>query len=1115
MNALFEALEEDEAVRQIEAAFAAEKGQTLVYGLSGTQKHVVYAASFARHPRPTVILVHSRESLVDWRENLSCLLPDVPVLELPELDDLGGEIEAEAQSHALSARRMAVLGRLVRGESVIVLAGGRAAVERGMSLSDFERLSLKLHIGDAIGREHLLSSLASLGYERVDEVEQAGQFSARGGIVDLFPINLETPVRLEFFDEEIDSLRAYDLLTKRSQENIPQLEVLPLAGGKPVGKDRKRGELFLSYLNGRGSIIFDEPMRLREEIRSMVRENPELQPYLFSWDELLEAGKENNVLYSALMLQKIHGAEPDNMISITFTNMTTFARQLELFFGEVSRWLSQGVRVLALLPGKEKAEGLCRMLEEQKLPVSLLQPEEPLSPAKVNVLKGRLLSGFELMQDRLVVVTEKDIFGRSKRRLQQKNKPDYAGDRIRYFREIHPGDYVVHVNHGIGRYMGVVTMEIDGVKKDYLNLRFGGNDKLFVPTEQVQLLQKYVGKEGVAPRLSHLNGTEWAKAKAKAKKSAEDIADKLISLYAAREQSKGFAFSPDDMSQQEFEDAFPFEETDDQLRAIREVKADMEKPEPMDRLICGDVGFGKTEVAIRAAYKAVMDGKQVAVLVPTTVLAQQHYQTFSERFLHFLPTVDVLSRFRTPKEQRETLRKVESGDVDILIGTHAILNTRRVHFKDLGLLIVDEEQRFGVKQKEKIRKVSAGIDVLTLSATPIPRTLNMSLNGVRDMSIIETPPAERFPVQTYVVESRPDILTEAVRREMKRGGQIFFVYDRVASIETMREKLQKLVPEARILVAHGQMEEGRLERVMMDFYEGQADILLATSIIENGLDIANANTIIVYNADHFGLSQLYQMRGRVGRSHHMAFAYFVYQPDRILSETAEKRLNAMKEFAELGTGFKIAMRDLEIRGAGNLLGAEQHGHIASVGFEMYRKLLAEAIDSRKEKKPVKLRPEPVISIHVEAYIDSGYIPDAQHKLEIYQRIASIRKNEEIPEFIDELIDRFGEPSPGVMELLAVTRIKNLSRHLGIARIVQQPAAVELHLVEKPELSMKQLMKLKEKFGPAMVLLPEQSLIRIKLRPQYQKSITSFLTRVLQALAGEPAVREGQKSRKGA
>ena len=1095
MNTLFRALGEDASVRKIQELFAGEGGTSLVYGLSGSQKHAVYAAAYAAAPRPTVIIVHSQESLEDWREDLAGLLPQVTVLELPEVDAAGEVLRAAASGRERSARRMDVLGRLVRGEQLIVLALAGAAVAKGMSRSDFSRLSLRLGTGEAVGLAHLIERLAGLGYERVEEVEAMGQFSARGGIVDVFPVNRTTPVRVEFFDEEIDSLREYDLGTKRSVKSIGALSILPLAQAEATGKP----EPFLSYLSAEGTVIFDEPTRIRETIRTLVKENPDGKGQLFRWEDLLAAAEAHTVVFSALMLQQVHGCTPDVMMSVTVTNMTPFQRQMDLLASELSRWLAAGERVLALVGTREKADGLRELLAKRRIPSAVIEAGAELDSRLVSVQVGRLLAGFEFAQDHLVVLTEKDIFGRVKRRLTAK-APD--GEKISHFRDIKPGDYVVHVNHGIGKYLGVVTLDVGGVHRDYLHIKYGGEDKLYVPTDQVHLLQKYIGAEGEVPRLSRMGGTEWVKAKARAKKSVEDIAEKLIEIYAKRKQATGYAFSPDDASQREFEDAFPYEETADQLRAIREIKADMEQPKPMDRLLCGDVGFGKTEVAIRAAYKAALDGKQVAVLVPTTVLAQQHYQTFSQRFLGFLPSVDVISRFRSAREQKETLARVASGEVDILIGTHAILNQRKVHFKDLGLLIVDEEQRFGVKQKDKIRSLAAGIDVLTLSATPIPRTLHMSLVGARDMSIIETPPAERFPVQTYVVEARDDVMAGAIKRELRRGGQVFFVYNRVMSIDAMRARLAELVPEARILVAHGQMPEEMLERVMMDFYEGKGDILLATSIVENGLDVANANTIIVYNADHFGLSQLYQMRGRVGRSPRMAFAYFVYQADKVLTETAEKRLAAMKEFAELGAGFKIAMRDLEIRGAGNLLGSQQHGHIASVGFEMYCKLLEEAIAALQQKKPPKVRPEPVIEIQTEAYIDGGYISDAQHKLEIYQRIAAIRKNEEIPAFIDELIDRFGEPTPGVMNLLAVTRIRNYARELGIASISEKPAFVELRLTKEPTLSMERLMQLKERFGPNLTILPQQGMLRLRLLPSYKKDIANFLTRVLMALAGD-------------
>jgi len=682
-----------------------------------------------------------------------------------------------------------------------------------------------------------------------------------------------------------------------------------------------------------------------------------------------------------------------------------------------------------------------------------------------------------------------------------KSPPALPEAKISHFREIHEGDYVVHVNHGIGRYIGVVTLETAGVKRDYLHIKYGGDDKLFVPTDQVQLLQKYIGSEGEAPRLSRMGGAEWNKVKARAQASVEDIAKDLLRLYAERRKAAGFAYPPDTPWQQEFEEAFPYEETSDQLTAVCEIKADMERPLPMDRLLCGDVGFGKTEVAIRAAFKAVMGGRQVAVLVPTTVLAQQHYQTFTERFRNFGPAVDVICRFRTAKEQKETLEQVRDGRVDILIGTHALLNQHRVEFRDLGLLIVDEEQRFGVKQKEKIKKLALGIDVLTLSATPIPRTLHMSLVGARDMSIIETPPAERFPIQSYVIEANDGIIAGAIRREIKRGGQIYFVYNRIETIERMWRHLAEIVPEARVQIAHGQMPEEQLERVMMDFYEGKYDVLLATSIVENGLDVANANTIIVYNADHFGLSQLYQMRGRVGRSSRMAFAYFVYQQDKVLTETAEKRLQAMKEFAELGAGFKIAMRDLEIRGAGNLLGAEQHGHIASVGFEMYCQLLDEAVQKLRDGRPIPETPEPVIDLAVEAYLDGGYIDDAMHKIEIYQRVAAVRSEEQLARLLDDLVDRFGEPTPPVRRLLDVARLKNGARALGVKSIVEKPGFIEITLLETHAVKPERLIVEKEHFGRNLQLLPAQRLLRLKRLPR-QGDVLTLLLQFLRSLRGE-------------
>ena len=1109
MNALFAAMMQDRVLQNLRDYIGGGPSEVLVYGLGGSQKHTAFAACYANRPQMTVILVHSAAVLSDWREDLSLLLPGVSVVELPELDTM--EVKAEARSQERAARRMEVLGRLMRGEPVIVLARAAAAVQKEMSRNEFQRLSLTLKMGEVLPREALMERLVQLGYEHVEEVESIGHFSVRGGIVDVFAINGQAPVRIEFFDDEIDSMREFDLDTKRSVRNIADVTIMPLAQTDAAG----RPELFLNYLEGKGTVIFDEPARIRDEIRTMVKENPEIQGKIFAWEDLLSAARGNRLVYSSLMLQQIPGAEPQETLGITVTTMTPFQRQMDLLENEANRWLSQKQRVLLLVGDKEKANSLREFFAHRRLPSLIGRLEDPLRDDALNIRLGSLLTGFELVSARLVVVTEKDIFGRHKRRTVR--RPQNAGERITHFRDIKPGDYVVHENHGIGKYLGVETLEVGGIHKDYLHIKYGGDDKLFVPTDQAGLLQKYIGAEGEVPRLHRMGGTEWVKAKAKARKSVEDIAQKLIEIYAKRKDAKGFAFGPDDSSQREFEETFPYQETEDQLRAIAEIKADMEKPRPMDRLLCGDVGFGKTEVAIRAAYKAAMNGKQVAVLVPTTVLAQQHYQTFTTRFSGFAPVIDVICRFRTPKQQKETMEKVRLGQVDILIGTHAILNQKKIQWKDLGLLIVDEEQRFGVRQKDKIRSLAAGIDVLTLSATPIPRTLHMSLVGARDMSIIETPPAERFPVQTYVVENDDTVIANAIKRELRRGGQIYFIYNRVDTIDRMRDHLQALVPEARIQTAHGQMPEEMLEHVMMDFYEGDYDILLATSIVENGLDVANANTIIVYNADRFGLSQLYQMRGRVGRSHHMAFAYFVYQADKILTETAEKRLQAMKEFAELGAGFKIAMRDLEIRGAGNLLGSQQHGHIASVGFEMYCKLLEEAVENlRHGRKVEEAPPEPLIDLQTEAYIDGDFISDAMHKIEIYQRIAAIRHNEELRALLDELIDRFGEPTKPVMHLLEVARIKNYARDLSVRSIVQLPQALDICFLPGRKLPAKAMLELSKFFGRRMRSLPDKNGIRFTVDEHNRKNITNFVTRVLMMAAGdETAMKTMQaKTQKG-
>ena len=1094
---ILEILQKDNSIKKIIDCFNKSQEQNYIYGLAGSQKHAILASCYLQNPKTTIIITPSQENIDEWTSDLLSLLPDsTNILELPALDVMN--VTATAKSLELKAQRMKVLGQLTRKEPSIILVSAQSAMQKDMSRQDFENSSVQLELSKEYEHADILSQLVNLGYEHVDKVERLGQFSSRGGIVDIFPVNSDTPVRIEFFDKEIESIREFDINSQRSVKNIAKCIILPLMRTDNAGNPA----LFLSYLKNNCTVILDEPLHLKESITANIKENPEIAEYVYNWNDILSSARSHNLLFTSLMMQRIVDTEPENLISIPVKTTAPFRRQFNLLCEELKNWLEQKNQILIALNDSEKIAYLEEILAENHIPFAHGNNTTKLSDKIVTFTLGSLLNGFELPESHLVIITEKDILGRQKKKLRARQSAKNSGSKISSFRDINIGDYVVHVNHGIGKYLGVETLTVGNVHRDYLHIKYSGTDKLFVPTDQVNLIQKYIGSEGEVPRLSKMNSTAWKKAKAKAKASVENIAKELINLYAERKSGKGFAFSPDTPWQKEFEDAFPYEETADQLKAIKEIKADMEKPEPMDRLLCGDVGFGKTEVAIRAAFKAVMNNKQVAILVPTTVLVQQHYQTLANRFRDFGPKIGIICRFNSPKEQRQTLEELATGQIDVLIGTHAILNDKKVKFKDLGLLIVDEEQRFGVRQKEKIKRMSKNIDVLALSATPIPRTLHMSLVGARDMSVIETPPQERFPVQTYVIENNDVIIRDAIRRELRRGGQVYFIYNRVETIEKMYLHLSAMFPDAKIGIAHGQMTEGELERAMLNFYEGKNDILLATSIIENGLDVSNANTIIIYNADFFGLSQLYQMRGRVGRSNQMAFAYFIYQKDKVLSETAEKRLQAIKDFAELGSGFKIAMRDLEIRGAGDLLGSQQHGHISSVGFEMYCRLLEEAVETLQTGNPPKEVIEPVIELKVDAYLDGEYIYDATNKIEIYQRISALRTEEHVTHLTEELIDRFGALTKPVEKLIQVARIKNYARTLGIKSIVEKPAFIELTLIENPKFEVHNMIKAKEYFGNILKLIPNQNILQVKLTPINRKKILDLLTKIVKVLSGE-------------
>jgi transcription-repair coupling factor (superfamily II helicase) len=800
----------------------------------------------------------------------------------------------------------------------------------------------------------------------------------------------------------------------------------------------------LEYLPERCLVVWDEPARLKEVADGQESMNIERYRALFEgggalplqaeatwrYEDLLGRSRGLRQLSFSLVLRRAGLGQTDGQVALTARPVGSFHGQWGLLTSTVQRLRAEG-RIVAMLVGNPgRAARIVDAFSAEGFPISQPGPGTALEPATY-VLPRTLEDGFVVPALNLAVLTENEISGRPVRKPRPRQFK--AGRKISSYLDLKVGDYVVHINHGIGRYLGVVPMEIEGVRRDYLSLKYSAEDRLFVPTDQVELIQRYVGGEGSEPKLNRLGGAEWARTKNRVRESVREMAQELIELYAMREVAKGHAFGLDTTWQREFEEAFPYEETADQLRSVAEIKADMERERPMDRLLCGDVGYGKTEVAVRAAFKAVMDGRQVALLVPTTILAQQHYNTFRERFGEYPVTVELLSRFRSPAQLKRTLAGLRSGRVDIVIGTHRMLS-QDVAFSSLGLLIVDEEHRFGVGQKERIKQLRRTVDVLTLSATPIPRTLHMAMAGVRDMSLIETPPEDRFPVQTFVVEYSDELVRDAIMREIARGGQVFYVHNRVMSIDRAAQRLTRLVPEARVTVGHGQMAEDQLEQVMISFLEREYDVLLCTTIIESGLDMANVNTLIVDDADHLGLAQLYQLRGRVGRSSRLAYAYFTYKRDKALTEVAEKRLDAIRQFTELGSGFKIAMRDLEIRGMGNLLGPEQHGFMAAVGLDLYIQLLQEAVAELRGHAPAEQEAQAAVELPVDALLPDDYVPDPGHKVDIYRRLAAMRAPAGVAEMREELVDRFGKPPDEVENLLAVTRLRILASRCGMISV---------------------------------------------------------------------------------
>ncbi len=1087
MNQLFQWVNHDENIKNAVQQFK-QPGCHSIYGLGGSVKSLLVGKAWCETQKQAIVIVPSKENVADWMSDLQFMVPHARVLDFPFVDK--AVFTTTAKSMDRSARQMEVLGYLRSGQAGIVLATPEEALQYILAPQRIDDAVIDIAVATEYDREQLLQHIVDSGYERVDLVERRGHFSVRGDIIDLYAVNYPDPLRLEFFGDEIESIRFFDVTNQKSKDTTQDVRILPIS---LECQPEEASCTLLDYV-GDGVIIWDEPNRVRENLKKLLKESDEYKGLVCPWKKAVSQQRGNTQIVLSLLAQSVPDMMLDSSVSFAAKMMASFQKQFNLLADELTHWQQNDNAILFVLGSKERTATLTSWLKQQGQDVAIYDDSIPLQTNGVYIADGEIRNGFELPYAKVVIISERDIYGMQKHRLRHHAA---KGQEINVFTDLKPGDYVVHESHGIGRYDGIKTIEIDGVHKDYLEIHYADKDILYVPTDQLNLLQRYIGNEGNTPKLHKMGGNDWQKARKKAQKSITDLAEKLVSIYAKREIVTGYAFPPDSPQQQEFEDAFPYEETEDQLKAVAAIKKSMEKPFPMDCLVCGDVGFGKTEVAMRAIFKTVMGGKQVAVLVPTTVLAQQHFQTFTERLAPFGVSCEVLNRFRSYKEKKEILARTLNGDIDVLIGTHSLLN-KKVKFQDLGLLVVDEEQRFGVAQKEKWKAWAAHIDVLTLSATPIPRTLHMSLVNLREMCVIETPPTDRFPVQTYVTEYDERIVRDAVMREKRRGGQVFFVYNRVETIERMKDELQAILPDITIGIAHGQMAGGQLEQLMFDFYEGKYDVLLCSSLVENGLDVANANTIIIYDADHFGLSQLYQMRGRVGRSHRMAYAYFLYRRDKVLSEVAEKRLQAIKEFTELGSGFKIAMRDLEIRGAGNLLGREQHGNIASVGFAMYCHMLEEAIanvqSGKTKEKPV---PETVMEVHVDAFIDDPYISNGGQKIEMYQRMAMLKTEKELTELENELCDRYGKPTQPVQTLLTATHIRLRAQAQHILMISQKRDVLELKWQHTAQMPM--LTKLDKKQQRIIRPVPGNPLM-LRISLQGVSDILAFLDSILKTFA---------------
>lgn len=1048
---------------------------------------------------------------------------------------------SDIHGNLLTRQRMQVFKHLLEDEGGVVVTTVDGLMDHLLPLSMIKESCLNIMVGQTLDMEEIKHLLTGMGYERMGQVDGMGQFSVRGGILDVFPLTEEVPVRIELWGDEVDSIRSFDAESQRSIQQMDEVTIYPAAEliltkkdieegilcleadekkqekafrdqKKPEEAQRIRravGELveslkegfdvqtldayiryfckdtvsFLDYMKEVGAkvtlvssttetgkqtsglaLILDEPQRMKEKAETVETEFRESMSHrleqgyilpgqadlLFSSKTVLAECHTPHSIFMTGLDQRLPGMTVKAKYSLTGKNLNSYQNSFEILIKDLTKWKKDGYRVVLLSASRTRASRLAGDLREYDL--RAFCPEDagrPVAPGEILVTYGKLHKGFEYPLIKFVVITEGDMFGVEKRKKKRK-KYNYEGKKISSFSELSVGDYVVHESHGLGIYKGIEKIEQDHVIKDYIKVEYGDGGNLYLPATRLEGIQKYAGADAKVPKLNKLGGTEWTKTKTKVRTAVREIAKELVELYAARQDAEGFQYGPDTVWQKEFEEMFPYDETDDQLTAIDDTKRDMESKKIMDRLICGDVGYGKTEIALRAAFKAVQEEKQVVYLVPTTILAQQIYNTFVQRMKDFPVRVDMMSRFRTPGEMKKTVEGLKKGYVDIIVGTHRVLS-KDVQFKNLGLLIVDEEQRFGVTHKEKIKQMKQNVDVLTLTATPIPRTLHMSLIGIRDMSVLEEPPVDRVPIQTYVMEYNDEMIREAIHRELGRGGQVYYVYNRVNNIDEVANHVASLVPDANVAFAHGQMNEHQLEKIMLDFINGDIDVLVSTTIIETGLDIPNANTMIIQDADRLGLSQLYQIRGRIGRSNRTSYAFLMYKRDKMLKEDAEKRLQAIREFTELGSGIKIAMRDLEIRGAGNILGAEQHGHMEAVGYDLYCKMLNEAVIALKGGQEEEETFETVVDCDIDAFIPDGYIKNEYLKLDVYKRISAIETDDEYMDMQDELIDRFGDIPKSVDNLLRVAELKALAHRAYVTEVDINTQEIRIELYPKAKL----------------------------------------------------------------